>query len=485
VSASTVPGSSSEAGQRRPPARWDPGLVLAVIFTVVYACFLTRNYYWDGLSFAMDIERVPSWRGLLNVHHLLYNLIGYGEYLALGRTVRALYLMQWTNCLAGGALIWLTYRLLRSLDVPAANSAACAAIIATAATFWKFSTDADSYVLANVFLVAAYLVLPRAPARGALLHVSAMMMHQLAALFYPVALALLWRHYRERFWRAALAYTVISAGLTLALYRVAYSLATQKPPVTFTGWLTFHAQVPFSFNASAAAGWLALGTARLFAGGKFEPVAYGAAPISLALLVWAALQLARNRGRFLPVLPAWPLLVWASVYIVFLLTWEPYNTFYRLFYLTPLVGLLAVATRAVNARPLALVAAALLTWNFAAYIYPNSRADRNPQLRIALEHRQEWPAGTGVVFSEIVPDLWTIVYFNPQVSWISIGQPDPARVAEAAALCARRGGKLYLDWTYLNRAGRPAPRFYFERVRAPEPTQAPSTVGRPAASQSP
>jgi len=480
-----VPGPGSDTGRSRSLARCDPGLALAVIFTVVYACFLTRNYYWDGLSFAIDIERVQSWRDLLNVHHLLYNLIGYGEYLLLGRSVRALYLMQWTNCLAGGVLIWLAYRLLRSLGVPAPNSAACVAIVATAATFWKFATDADSYILANLFLVAACLAVPRAPARGALLHVSAMMMHQLAALFFPVALVLLWRHHRERFWRAALAYTAVSAGLTLALYRIAYPLATQKPPVTFSGWLTFHAQVPFSFDFAASVRWLALGTARLFAGGKFEPVAYVAAPVSMALLLWGAVQFVRNRHRLLPLLSAWPLLLWAGVYVAFLLIWEPYNTFYRLFYLIPLVALLAVATRAFPARPLALLAAALLCWNFAAYIYPNSRAGRNPLLRIALAHQKEWPAGTGIVFADPVPDLWTIIYFNPQVLWIPVEQPNPARVAEAAAFCARRGGKLYLDWTYLNRAGRRAPGFYFEPVPPPEPTPAQSTVRRPAASRSP
>ena len=480
MSAGTVPSPRPKAEAWR-----DPGLAAAVIFAVVYACFLTRNYYWDGLSFAIDIERTQSWRALLNVHHLLYNLIGYGEYLLLGRSVRALYLMQWTNCLAGGALIWLAYRLLRRLGTPTTNSAACAVIIATAATFWKFTTDADSYILANLFLVAAYLTLARRSVGGALLHTFAMMMHQLGALFYPVALALLWRHHRERFWRAALAYTAASAGLTLALYRVAYSLATEKPPVTFAGWLTFHAQVPFTFDLAASVRWLALGTTRLFAGGKFEPVAYVAAPVSLALLVWAAVQITRNRGRLLPVLSEWPLLVWAGIYIAFLLIWEPYNTFYRLFYLTPLVALLAVGTRALPARPLALIAAALLGWNFAVYIYPNTRVDRNPLLRIALAHRQEWPSGTGIVFADPVPDLWTIIYFNPQVSWIPIERPDASRVAEAAAFCARRGGKLYLDWTYLNRAGRTAPRFYFEPVEAPEAIPAPSTVGRPAVSRSP
>ena len=150
-----MPDRSADGRQSGLGARWKPELWLAILFAFLYASFLTRNYYWDGLSFAIDIEHAQSWRDLINVHHLLYNFIGYGEYLLLGKSVRALYLMQWTNSLAGGVLIGLAYRLLRSIAVPAANSAACAAIIGTAATFWKFSTDSDSYILANVFLIAA------------------------------------------------------------------------------------------------------------------------------------------------------------------------------------------------------------------------------------------------------------------------------------------------------------------------------------------
>lgn len=104
------------------------GPLLGVLFAIQYAYFLTRNYYWDGVSFAIDIEKACTFRDLFKVHHLLSNFIGCGEYLLFSRGVRSLYLMQWTNCIAGGVLIWLAYRLLRSLEVPWMNSAACAAI---------------------------------------------------------------------------------------------------------------------------------------------------------------------------------------------------------------------------------------------------------------------------------------------------------------------------------------------------------------------
>jgi hypothetical protein len=448
-----------------------PGTALALLFALVYLALPTRSYYWDGVSFALDIEHAQTWRDLFHVHHLLYNFIGYGEYKVLGGSIRALYLMQWTNCVAGGLLIWLANRLFRSLQVPPTNSAACAAILGAAATFWKFTTDADSYILANVFLAAAYLTLGRSPVRGAVFHVCAMMLHQLSALFYPVGLALIWRRSRERFWREAVAYTLISAGGTLALYAMAFRLATRRAAPTFVSWLTFHAKVPFSFDALGNAGWLLLGTGRLFVGGKLSPAAYFVGPVAAALFALTVVGLAHNRNRLASVLPEWPVLVWVAVYLGFLFIWEPYNTFYRLFYLLPLVALLAVATRATGARPLACLAGALLFWNFSQFIYPHSRVENNAPLAFALEQRKRWPAGTGVIFSEFVPDLWTISYFNPQVSWITVEQPDAARVAAYAAQFARDRGQVYVDWTYLQRTGHAASRFSFQLVETPSPAR--------------
>jgi len=57
-----------------------PTLGLALLFAAVYLAFPTRQYYWDGISFSIDIEQAQSWRDLFNVHHLLYNHIGYLEY---------------------------------------------------------------------------------------------------------------------------------------------------------------------------------------------------------------------------------------------------------------------------------------------------------------------------------------------------------------------------------------------------------------------
>ena len=446
------------------------GTLVAVLFTLLYLAFPTREYYWDGVAFAIQIETTRDWHKFFSVHHLFYDFVGEALYRLSGTHIRVLYLLQWTNCLAGGVLLGLAYRLFRSFDVPVTNCAACMAIVGASATFWKFTTDVDSYILANIFLVATYLSLSRSVglsrsvARGALLHVCAMMMHQVSALFYPVGLALIWRRSRERFWHDAALYTLISAVGTLAIYAVAFRLSTAREASTLLGWLTFHADLPFSFSLVNSSRWLALGTGRLLIGGKLSKTAYFAGPVSAIFLGFMAAGFWRARSRFRSVLSVWPLLVWIVVYAAFLLFWEPHGTVYRIFYLIPLIALLAVATRAISARPLVFLACALLCWNFSQFIYPKTRVENNLPLAAALEERKNWPQGTAVIFGEFVTDLWTIRYFNPQVTWIGIDTPDPARVAAYAAQFERDGGSVYLDWTYLQRSGQPVPRFTFQRV---------------------
>jgi hypothetical protein len=438
-------------------------LAIPLFFTLLYLALPTRQYYWDGIAFAITIEKARGWGGLFNPHHLLYNHIGYLEYRLSRAAIRVLYLLQRTNCLAGGVFLWLLYRLLRSLGVPAENGAAWIAVAGASATFWKFTTDVDSYILANLFLLLAFLSLPRSPLRGGLFHWCALLLHQLSALFYPVGLVLLWG--RKRFARDASIYTVVTGGGTLASYALAYRLAPRELTApTLAGWLTFHAQIPFSFRLLENGRWLLLGTARLLAGGKLSSTAYLAAPVAAVLCACAVIPILRKRPRFLPPPDSAPLLLWLGMVLAFLFVWEPYNTFYRLFYLAPLIALGSLVTRNLPARSLALFAAALFTWNFLQFIYPNTRIENNAPLAVALDRHKQWPPGTGIVFAEFVPDLWTIAYFNPQVSWIGLERPDPARVAALAATYAHTGGHLYLDWTYLQKSGESPPRFAFRAV---------------------
>src|SRR5215471_18113806 len=288
-------------------SRVSPGGYIAVLFALLYLALPTRVFYWDGIAFAITTENSPSWRELIDVHHLIYNFVGWAEYKLLGGHVRALFLMQWTNCALGATLLWCAYRLFRFSGVPAANSAACVAILGVSATFWRFTTDADAYIAANLFLVAAYCMIPRSPRAGALLHLAAMLIHQLSALFFPVALALLWRRSRPDFRRSAVMYTVISAGGALSAYALAYRFASRLQAQTFGSWLIYHSGVPFVFHPWTSLKWLAVGTGRLFAGGRVTSTAMIAGPLALLLLGFGVLGIIRMRHRQAHPWKEWPL----------------------------------------------------------------------------------------------------------------------------------------------------------------------------------
>src|ERR1043166_6912655 len=68
----------------------------------IYLSFPTRNYYWDGITFAQTIENANQFKSLIHPSHLLYNVIGYLFYhglLVVGFSMRALTALQILNAL--------------------------------------------------------------------------------------------------------------------------------------------------------------------------------------------------------------------------------------------------------------------------------------------------------------------------------------------------------------------------------------------------
>jgi hypothetical protein len=82
-------------------------------------------------------------------------------------------------------------------------TASCMALVfAFSAAWWKFATDADSYVASTFFLTVCVWLLVRKPHSRALtvgiVLSAAMLLHQLAALFFPAAVLALWTRGRTR-----------------------------------------------------------------------------------------------------------------------------------------------------------------------------------------------------------------------------------------------------------------------------------------------
>jgi hypothetical protein len=141
------------------------------------------------------------------------------------------------------------------------------------------------------------------------------------------------------------------------------------------------------------------------------------------------------------------LALWVGIYVGFLFFWMPQNTFYRLFYLAPLVLILSRALRRVRTDRVTapLACTMLFLSNLTFLMYPGSRAVNNAPLAFALRQAQHWPAGTPIAFHRFEPDLWTISYFNPQVSWIGLDTVDIRRLDQISVAAQERKQSLWLD----------------------------------------
>lgn len=469
------------------------GLPLAIcgVILAVYLALPTRSYYWDGVGFALAIEDSPHFHpGLFHPNHLFYTPFGYIEYQllhALGLAPRALTVLQITNSLLSAAAALVFFRLLLASLNSFYLSAVLTLLFAFSATWWKFSTDANSYIPSVLFLLLCFHKLlsgrrSQSVTLG-LLHAGAMLFHQLAIWFYPVALVGLWRQsdalgFRQRVGVAA-RYTAAAFLPTTAAYGGAFYWKTGSLSLTdFLRWITSHSpEVHFSFDIARNALYSLRGGLRLFLGGRMaaeirQPQVETLVLISLLLLVLAVgvARMARSAGDFRRLWKAWlqsgaelrgPLvlsLAWIAAYLIFLFFWLPGNTFYRLFYFPALVLLLGIFLAPYEAACVgkrkyraALCVAVIFLFNLAFYVVPNTRVEANPPLALALQLSRLWNPKTVVYYATFNTDDWVVRYFNRETTWRLLEAGELSELESQWSRVREEGSNIWLDTTALER----------------------------------
>ncbi len=432
--------------------RW--GRLWLALPLAVYLLLPTRNYYWDGVAFAINVEKQLPLRDTLHPNHLLYTAAYvwlYHAALLIGLQTRALFLMQSVNSLLAGASVALVYRALRRRAIRMESAITGTLVFAFAATWWKFSTDADAYIPSIFLLLCANDLLEtrRNVFLAAATHAAAMLFHELAILFLPIALL------RLKGPKNRLSYAACSLGPAGIAYVLAYREVCGRFRVArLAGWAMAHSpDASFSWQPLRDLGLTLAGTLRLFFGGRLDQAAAGPFTIVGAVAVaacLAGLAVGWKRGgapRFR--MPPKDLLLWVGVYAAFLFVWMPQNTFYRLFYLPPLVIGACCSVRRARADRLLpwMFCGALFAWNLVFAIYPQSRVENNVALRFALAQHDRWPPGTPIAFHIFHPDLWTISYFNQQAAWLGFDKMDLGRLEQSLASARQRGQPLWLEAT--------------------------------------
>jgi hypothetical protein len=453
---------------------------LAIAVFAVYVVLPTQNYYWDGVSFALDIEQAgrfgsPSfWHSLIRPNHLLYDSVGYLVWTALGTMgfeVRAIAVLQAINMVLAALCVHIVHRTLLRLTQSLYLSTTLSLLFAFSAVFWRFATDADAYIPSVLFLVATFHVLctsskPRPLAVG-ILHAGAMLIHQLAIFFFPAAaLGVYLKGGRRRL----LQYCAVAAGVTLPAYYAGFWLQERTTRLsTFLGWLTFHSpDVTFTFTFSKNLAITLMNYPRLFFGGTAHVLQFFG-PFMLATLVLLAVVLAALLARTLryrdelrllrlrvePTLALRVAIVWLAAYVMFLFFWLPSNTFYKLFCLPAIIVILAyiltgyqLSQQHPRRYRAALLVATMALANLAFYIFPYSRPDYHQALRFAHRMGRVWSDGTVVYYSDFIVDDWFIRYFNPRTTWKQIDLANgAANFAADADRDLASGREVWVDGT--------------------------------------
>jgi hypothetical protein len=440
-----------------------PRVLLATVFTVTflsYVLLLTKNYYWDGIFFAHTIENAPRLNAsLVHPSHLLDMVLQYVIYRAVlltGFQPRVLTVMQISNCIFAAAAACVFFRICLESFKSLYVSLVSTALFAFSATWWKFSTDANSYILAVLLLLFCfYLALPQrkpSPFMLAMLHALAMFVHQLSVLFFPVAIAALIFQSRgmprNDQTKSLTKYVLIVVPVTIVVYFTMFYLATGSVSVRgFATWITyFSPEHGFTFSVWNNLVHTLRSQWRVFLGGRTGFVRdlwgpgiltlvavsllvvlafFGAMLRRVSELKAAVTTAIRERAQFTPLTTL--CVIWALVYIVFLFFFIPQNTFYRLFYLPALVILAGIFLASIERSPnhvrryrAALFAVAVFFSNLTLSQYPSTQLRANPPLQLALTLNQIWPAGTTVYFASSNSDNLLVRYFTPASVWVEV-----------------------------------------------------------------
>ncbi len=413
---------------------------------VFYLAFLTRTYYWDGVLFSLDIESVH--RGavpvatLFHPNHLFYSALGYVLYsaaMSCGLTMRAITVLQVFNALISAAAGYVMYGLAKRLSSSGSIALFSWLLFACGATWWKFSTDADSYILSILLLLLAAMFLFEDPPRlvaAAVCHTLAMLFHELAIFMYlPVIAAIALdrrRSKKARCW-IAIAYVAGTSFCVSAAYLFCYAQADRRAYPSLVKWITSYASDSgFTYSVRQIVGSYFTTYVRLFVGGKlgflrdyFSVAVCLSLCVCLGAAVWA-FYLLRRPDRDTGVQPnrraAILLWVWLLAYAIFLACWDPGSAFHKLFVWPPIVLLIGIyiadnATLRERRKAFVALAVAVAAWNFGMFIYPHSHASADPVLALAQRVDKELPKHATIYYQVLDPDDWYLEYFAPGRFW--------------------------------------------------------------------
>jgi hypothetical protein len=463
------------------------GLLVGTL--IIYLSFLTKNYYWDGITFAQTIENAASLNAsLIHPNHLLYEVLGYILYRvthAIGIDVRALIVLQVFNCVLGSTSVVFLFRLLKRVLDTNYLAAVLAILFAFSATWWKFTTDANAYIPSILLLIINFtFVLPSKRPRPFLvgsIHALSMCFHQLAVFFFPVAVLGIYFQTRnnpdQKYPLSFVKYGVSAFILTIATYVVCFRLQIDAAdPSGIVAWITNHSsENGFVFNLLESLSYSVGGLFKLFLGGRFGFLSDMYAPtaailvtvlfVSIAAFVVQITKIWRSRSQLTKSSRSNPSkqvllmsIVWVGIYMAFLFIWIPKNTFYRMFFLPPLILIIGILFADLHPRRRIILALsplvlAIALANFTFYIFPNYKVRAETPLALALDLHSVWTDRTVIYYAEMNTDNQLVQYFNPSTTWKQIQMKKPDEIERELERNGSYSNDIWVETTAVKTIG--------------------------------
>ncbi|HEU4387474.1 MAG TPA: hypothetical protein VFV34_06730 [Blastocatellia bacterium] len=459
---------------------------VALASAALYLATPTRDYFWDGITFALQIRKAGTGRLDLLFHqnHLLYNLFGFGLSglgRILGLDVRTLSLLQIANSLIAAAGISTFYTTVKRVTGDRYAAGVAAGFLGVGATWWKLSTDADAYIAAVVLLIVCVNSLLREGPRywtASLAFGLAMLTHELASLFSVALLTILILSRSDKRRRDGLLLTLTAGwALALAVYAVCgFALYRISDPVALLRWVTSNpSALPLQWNPLPGIWPSARANLDLIAGHGVSvflkhpgPLGWSLAGLAALACIVAAipaferLRMISRSGvlsslRTRPSVPAMLILSWIVPYLAFLLFFEPQDPYLRLFYAPAIamgLGLVVAIARRhrtegtyprILAGAAASAVSALALFNLAFFIAPHMRAESNPLVVAAKAARVRWDSKTVIYYAARNEADTTFEYFNEQTDWRRISRESLPTIDSEIADVLQRGGSVWLN----------------------------------------
>jgi putative effector of murein hydrolase LrgA (UPF0299 family) len=464
-----------------------PTAIIVISLALIYLATLTSNYYWDGITFALQIEKVAKGeRGaslLFHQNHLLYNPAGYLIYApahAIGMSIRALSVLQIINAIAGAIAVGVFFRMAERATGNRYAAIISSSALAVSSVWWKLATDADAYILSLLFMLLCASNLfsekPRWHTAGLAL-AGAMLLHELAALFYPAAIVTIFSNRNiERRWKFAAGMSSIAWTATVGVYYVcAVLLRGIEGPIDVVKWaVSNQSGVSPSLNPLHGLWLLPRANLDLIVGHNFGFVlsngGWVESGFALAALITAAVFVFKVLRRVKPVgivksfiQPAFymsesmkrfapALVTWIGAYLLFLIFWEPWQTYYRVFYAPALLLVFGIAlsnyhrlTGNAPSGAAAFAAAALALFNLAFFIIPNMRTDSNARVAAARDAGRVWNERTVIYFADHTEVDTTFEYFNSETRWRRLTSDLRSNLASEVERASSQGRSVWLN----------------------------------------